>query len=189
MVVILVIKNIKKGVKNLRFLTTLVLYQYVMATYLIITAICLTLRQLALYNCHLPLFPIYILISVLISHIYILGYLLKYLLSKASLLVLLFLFLKVLLLYFLPLLGLFKALEYLPPIALTILRLRFLLPQLASIPLTPIRLSSVSLASIILRQIVSQRSFILYFNSFLSLTIILTSLLYVSLPPLYRPRP
>ena len=66
--------------------------------------------------------------SILASYIYILGYLLEYLPSKASLLVLLFLFLRVLLLYFLPLLGLFRALEYLPPIALIMLRLRFLLP-------------------------------------------------------------
>ena len=53
--------------------------------------------------------------SVLANYIYILGYLLKHLPSVASLLVLLFLFLKVLLLYFLPLLGFFKALKYLPP--------------------------------------------------------------------------
>jgi hypothetical protein len=60
-------------------------------------------------------------VSILTSYIYILGYLLEYLPSKASLLVLLFLFLKVLLLYFLPLLGFLRALEYLPPIELTIL--------------------------------------------------------------------
>ena len=70
---------------------------------------------------------LYILVSILASHIYILGYQLRRLLSKASLLVLLFLFLRVLLLYFLPLLGLFKALECLPPIILTILQLRFFL--------------------------------------------------------------
>ena len=58
---------------------------------------------------------------VLANYIYILGYLLKHLPSIASLLILLFLFLKVLLLYFLPLLGLFKALKYLPPIVLTML--------------------------------------------------------------------
>jgi len=69
-----------------------------------------------------------VLVSVLASYIRILGYLLKHLSSRASLLVLLFLFLKVLLLYFLLLLGLLRALKYLPPIALTILRLRFLLP-------------------------------------------------------------
>ena len=46
--------------------------------------------------------------SILASYIYILGYLLRHPLSKASLLVLLFLFLRVLLLYFLPLLGFFR---------------------------------------------------------------------------------
>jgi hypothetical protein len=56
-----------------------------------------------------------------------------------------------LILYFLPLLGLFRALRYLPPIALTILQLKFLLPRLAFIPLTPIHLFSVSLTSIILQ--------------------------------------
>jgi len=89
-------------------------------------------------------------VSVLASYIRILGYLLKHLPSRANFLVLLSLFLRVLLLYFLPLLGLLKALKYLPPIALTIPRLRFLLPKLASIPLTSIRLSSVGLTSIIL---------------------------------------
>ena len=81
--------------------------------------------------------------SILASYIYTLGYLLGYLPNKANLLVLLFLPLKVLLLYFLPLLGLFKALRYLSPIALTILRLRFFLPKLASKPLTPIYISLV----------------------------------------------
>ena len=89
--------------------------------------------------------------SVLANHIYILGYLLKYLPSKASLLVLLFLFLRVLLLYFLPLLGLFRALECLPPRVLTMLRLGFLLPLLAFVLLTFMRLSSVGPASIALR--------------------------------------
>ena len=89
--------------------------------------------------------------SILANHICILSYLLEYLLSVTSLLVLLFLFLRVLLLYFLPLLGLFKALECLPPIILIILQLRFLLPQLAFIPLTLIYLSSVGPASIVLR--------------------------------------
>ena len=89
--------------------------------------------------------------SVLASHICISGYLLGRPPSKASLLVLLFLFLKVLPLYFLPLLGLLRALECLPPIALTMLQLGFLLPQLAFIPLTPMRLSSVGPASIVLR--------------------------------------
>jgi hypothetical protein len=64
---------------------------------------------------------LYILIFVLASYIYILGYLLRHLLSKASLLALLFLLLGVLLLYFLPLLSLFRALKLLPPIVLTIL--------------------------------------------------------------------
>jgi hypothetical protein len=89
-------------------------------------------------------------VSVLASYIYTLGYLLGYLPSKASLLVLLFLSLGVLLLYFLPLLGPLRALRYLPPIALTMLRLGFLLPKSASVPLTPIYLSSVGLTSIIL---------------------------------------
>jgi len=90
-------------------------------------------------------------VSILASYIRILGYLLGHLPSRANLLVLLFLFLRVLLLYFLPLLGLLRALRYLPPIVLTILRLMFLLPKLVSIPLTPIHLSSISLTSIILR--------------------------------------
>jgi hypothetical protein len=60
-------------------------------------------------------------VSVLASYIYILGYLLGYLLSKANFLILLLLFLGVLLLYFLPLLGLLGALKYLPPIVLTML--------------------------------------------------------------------
>jgi hypothetical protein len=59
--------------------------------------------------------------SVLASYLYILGYLLGRLPNRANLLALLFLFLKVLLLYFLPLLGLFRALKYLPPIVLTML--------------------------------------------------------------------
>ena len=69
---------------------------------------------------------LYILVFILASYIYILGYLLKYPLNRASFLVLLFLCLKMLL-YFLSLLGLFKALKYLPPIVLTILQLKFLL--------------------------------------------------------------
>jgi hypothetical protein len=64
---------------------------------------------------------LYALVSVLAIYIRILGYLLGHLPSRASLLVLLFLFLRVLLLYFLPLLGLLRALRYLPPIALTML--------------------------------------------------------------------
>src|SRR6266568_1294887 len=79
-----------------------------------------------------------VLVIVLASHIYTLSYLLGHLPSKASPLVLLFLSLGVLLLYFLLLLGLLRALRLLSPIALTILWLRFLLPALASIPSTPI---------------------------------------------------
>ena len=61
-------------------------------------------------------------VFMLASYIYTLGYLLGYLLSKASLLDLLSLSLGVLLLlYFLPLLGLFKALRFLPPIVLAML--------------------------------------------------------------------
>jgi len=90
-------------------------------------------------------------VSVLASYIYILGYLLGHLPSKATLLVLLFLFLGVLLLYFLPLLGLLKALRYLPPIVLTRLWPKFLLPKTAFVPLTPIHLSSVGPTSTILR--------------------------------------
>jgi len=89
-------------------------------------------------------------VSVLASYIYTLGYLLGHLPSKANLLVLLFLSLRVLLLYFLPLLGPLRALRYLPPIVLTMLRLGILLPKLDSIPLTPIYFSSVNLASIVL---------------------------------------
>jgi hypothetical protein len=94
---------------------------------------------------------LYILVFVLASYIYILSYPLGPLPNKASLLVLLFLFLGVLLLHFLPLLGLLGALRFLPPIVLTMLWLGFLLFTSASTLLTPIRLSSVNLASIILR--------------------------------------
>jgi hypothetical protein len=87
-------------------------------------------------------------VSVLAIYIRVLGYLLGHLPSRANLLVLLFLFLRVLLLYFLPLLGLLRALRYLPPIVLPILQLRYLFPKSASIPLTPIRLSSISPANI-----------------------------------------
>ena len=88
---------------------------------------------------------------ILASYIYTSGYLLGHLPSKASPLVLLFLSLGVLLLCFLPLLGLFGALKLLSPMALTMLWLRFLLPVLASVFLTPIYLFSISLASIVLR--------------------------------------
>ena len=147
------------------------------------------LRVLLLSQCVRGIIVLYILISILASHICILGYLLKHPPSKASLLVLLFLFLKVLLLYFLPLLGFFRALECLPPIILTMLRLGFLLPQLASVPLTPIYLFSVGPASIVLQQMVSWRSFVLYFGSFFFLAVVLAGLLRVSLPPLYGPGP
>src|SRR6266567_1406695 len=92
-----------------------------------------------------------VLVFVLASYIYTLGYLLGHLPSKASPLVLLFLSLGVLLLYFLPLLGLLRALGLLSLMVLTMLWLRFLLPALASAPLTPMRLSSVGLASIVLQ--------------------------------------
>jgi L-asparagine transporter-like permease len=90
-------------------------------------------------------------VSVLASHIRILGYLLRHLPSRANLLTLLLLFLGVLLLYFLPLLGLFRVLRYLPPIILIMLWLKFLLPKLAFILLTFIYLFSISLTSIILQ--------------------------------------
>jgi hypothetical protein len=89
-------------------------------------------------------------VSILVNYIYILNYLLGHLPSRVNLLNLLLLFLGVLLLYSLPLLGLFRALRYLPPIILTILWLKFLLPKLAFIPLTPIYLSSIGPTSIIL---------------------------------------
>jgi hypothetical protein len=60
-------------------------------------------------------------VSILANYIYILSYLLGYLPSRANFLILLLLFLGVLLLYFLPLLGLFRAFRYLPPIILTML--------------------------------------------------------------------
>ena len=151
--------------------------------------LCQLLRVLLLGWCVRGITVLRVLVSILASYIYTLGYLLGHPPSKANLLVLLFLFLKVLLLYFLPLLGPLGALRYLPPIALTMLRLRFPLPKSTSIPLTPIYLYSVSPTSIILRQIVSQYLFKLQFSSSLSLTIIFTSLLYISFPPLYWPRP
>src|SRR6266581_9768078 len=94
---------------------------------------------------------LHVLVFILASHIYTLGYLLGHLPNKASPLVLLFLSLRVLLLCFLPLLGLLRALRLLSPIVLTMLWLGFLLPALASVPSTSIYLSSVSLASIVLR--------------------------------------
>src|SRR6266567_6800666 len=92
-----------------------------------------------------------VLVFALASHIYTLGYLLGPLPSKASLLDLLFLSLRVLLLCFLPLLDLLGALRLLPPMALTKLWFRLPSPALASAPLTPMCLSSVSLASVILQ--------------------------------------
>jgi hypothetical protein len=94
---------------------------------------------------------LYVLVFVLASHICTSGYLLRYLPNKTSLLVLLLLSLGVLLLYFLPLLGLFKTLRLLPLIVLTMLQLRFLLPALPSTPLTPIYLFSISLANVVLQ--------------------------------------
>jgi hypothetical protein len=87
---------------------------------------------------------------VLASHIYTLGYLLGHLPSKASLLALLSLFLKILPLYFLLLLGLFKALKYLPLIILTMLWLRCFLFTTVFTPLTPIYFANIYLANIIL---------------------------------------
>ena len=79
------------------------------------------LRALPLSWCVRGRAVLYTLVSVLAIHIYILGYLLGHLPSKASLLDLLSLSLGVLLLYFLPLLGLFRTLGFLPPIVLTML--------------------------------------------------------------------
>ena len=87
---------------------------------------------------------------VLASYIRTLGYLLGHLPNKASLLALLFLSLVVLPLYFLLLLGLLGALGCLPPMALTMLWLGCLLSAAVSAPLTPIRLASICLASVIL---------------------------------------
>ena len=64
---------------------------------------------------------LYVLVFILANYICTLGYLLGHLPSKASPLVLLFLSLGVLLLCFLPLLGLFGAFRLLSPMALTML--------------------------------------------------------------------
>ena len=85
------------------------------------SSLCQLLRVLLLGWCVRGIVVLRVLVSVLASYIYILGYLLGRLPSRANLLILLFLFLGVLLLYFLPLLGLLRALKYLPPIALTML--------------------------------------------------------------------
>jgi len=79
------------------------------------------LRALLLSWCVRGITVLYVLVSVLASYIYTLGYLLGHPPSKANLLVLLFLSLRVLLLYFPPLLGPLRALRYLPPIVLPIL--------------------------------------------------------------------
>jgi len=113
--------------------------------------LCQLLRALLLGRCVRGITVLRVLVSILASYIRTLGYLLGYPPSKANFLVLLFLSLRVLLLYFLPLLGPLGALRYLPPIVLPILRLGFPLPKPASIPLTPIYLSSVGPTSIILR--------------------------------------
>ena len=114
-------------------------------------SLCQLLRVLFFSWCVGGIIVLYILVSVLANHFRSLGYLLKHLPSKVNFLDLLFLFLRVLLLYFIFLLDLFKAPRYLPPIILTMLRLRFLLPKLAFIFLISIRLSSVGLVNIILR--------------------------------------
>jgi len=113
--------------------------------------LCQLLRALLLGWCVRGITVLRVLVSVLASHICTLGYPLGHLPSKANLLVLLFLSLRVLLLYFLPLLGPLGALGYLPPIALPMLRLGFPLPKSASVPSTPIYLSSVGPTSIMLR--------------------------------------
>src|SRR6266568_9299173 len=112
--------------------------------------LCQLLRALFLDRCVRGITVLCVLVSVLASYIYTLGYPLRHPPSKANFLVLLFLSLRVLPLYFLPLLGPLGALRYLPPIVLTILWLRILLPKLDFIPLTPIYLSSVGPTSIIL---------------------------------------
>jgi len=116
--------------------------------------LCQLLRALLLGWCVRGITVLCVLVSVLASYICTLGYLLGYLSSKANLLVLLFLFLRVSPLYFLPLLGPLGALRYLPPIVLPMLRLGFPLPKFTSVPLTSIRLSSVGPTSIMLRSMV-----------------------------------
>src|SRR6266702_1696098 len=98
---------------------------------------------------------LYVLVFVLASYIYTSGYLLGYLLNKTSLLNLLFLSLKILLLYFLPLLGFLRAFKLLSPITLTILRLRLLLLTSTFTPSPFIYFSSISLANNILQYMVS----------------------------------
>jgi len=85
--------------------------------------LCQLLRALLLSRCIRGITVLHVLVSVLASYIRTLGYPLGHPPSEANLLVLLFLSLRVLPLYFLPLLGPLGALGYLPPIALPILRL------------------------------------------------------------------
>src|SRR6266571_4836670 len=95
-------------------------------------------KSIAFSWCIRDMTILYVLVFVLANYIYTLGYLLGPLFNKTSLLNLLFLSLKVLLLCFLPLLGLFKALGLLPLIALTMLQLGFPLLVFTFAPLTPI---------------------------------------------------
>src|SRR6266702_2018163 len=90
------------------------------------------------------------LVFIWANHIDTSGYLLGHLPSKASLLALLSLFLKVLPLYFLFLLGLFKALKFSPLIVLAILWLRYLLSTTVFTLSTPIYFTNIYLANIIL---------------------------------------
>jgi len=83
--------------------------------------LCQLLRALLLSRCVRGIIVLCVLVSVLASYICTLGYLLGHLPSEANLLVLLFLSLRVLLLYFPPLLGPLRALRYLPPIVLPML--------------------------------------------------------------------
>jgi len=85
--------------------------------------LCQLLRALLLGRCVRGITVLRVLVSVLASHIRTSGYPLGHLPSEANLLVLLFLSLRVLPLYFLPLLGPLGALGYLPPMALPMLRL------------------------------------------------------------------
>jgi len=91
--------------------------------------LCQLLRALLLGQCVRGITVLRVLVSVLASYIRTLGYLLGHPPSEANLLVLLFLSLKVLPLYFPPLLGPLGALGYLPPIVLPMLRLGFPLPE------------------------------------------------------------
>ena len=79
------------------------------------SSLCQLLRALLLSWYVRGIAVLHALVSVLANHIHILGYLLGHLSSGANLLDLLFLFLRVLPLCFLPLLGLLGAPGYLPP--------------------------------------------------------------------------